>query len=78
WFTGTYFVKSPELVPLAALLQKYVMELSYSTIQPDKMSYEQMQMMGQSITPEAFKMAVLIITTLPIIIVYPFLQKYFE
>lgn len=77
WFAGTYYVKNPSLVPLASLLQKYVMELSYSTLQPDKMSYEQMEMMAQSITPEAFKMAVLIITTLPIVMVYPFLQKYF-
>lgn len=29
------------------------------------------------VTPEALKMAMLIVTTVPIVAVYPFVQKYF-
>ena len=35
------------------------------------------QMTAQKTTPESIKMAITIVATVPILIVYPFLQKYF-
>lgn len=77
WFAGMYYVKDPNLVPLSSLLQKYVMEMNYTSLKGDNMSNEQLELMAKAVTPESFKMAVLMITTLPIVAVYPFIQKYF-
>ena len=35
------------------------------------------QMRTVNITPDSIKMAITIVATLPILLVYPFLQKYF-
>lgn len=77
WFAGMYYVKKESLIPLSSLLQKYVMEMNYTSLKADNMSNEQLSLMAKAVTPESFKMAVLMITTLPIVAVYPFIQKYF-
>lgn len=33
--------------------------------------------MSQAITPDSIRMAATMVTTIPIIMVYPFIQKYF-
>lgn len=70
--TQIYNTMSPNLFSL-----QYVL---YNTLNQFN-SLEQLKEQGQtqiySITPQTFKMAITVITVLPIACVYPFLQKYF-
>ncbi len=75
WFDALLFVSNKELHPLQMVLQTILRETQIdSVIQVFQMSMSQKKV---TISPETYKMAVLIITTLPIIFVYPFAQKYF-
>jgi len=75
WFDAFLFVSNVRLYPLQTLLQKIILESQTRTM------IDIMKMMDQTIqskvTGEAIKMATLIIATVPILVVYPFLQKYF-
>lgn len=73
WFDGLIFVNKADLAPLQTLLYKIILENQASSI-------EQMARLANanvSITPEAIKMTTLIISTVPMLAIYPFLQKYF-
>ncbi|HEX7713301.1 MAG TPA: carbohydrate ABC transporter permease [Bacillota bacterium] len=78
WFTGTYFVQDKRLFPAATMLQNLLTESTYesSTFDTTKMNTS-LAMSGVTTTPESLKMAFIVIMTLPIVFVYPFLQKYF-
>ena len=82
WFAGAYFLsRRRDLYPAATLLYDLMSQAVYET-SPDvagAVSRNEGLTAGlaSSTTPESLKMAFLIILTLPIICVYPFLQKYF-
>lgn len=80
WFTGTYFVTSKDLLPVQTLLNDL---LNQSIAQADAAKNASqsgtsvgLQTVAQT-TPESLRMATLMVATLPILFVYPFLQKYF-
>jgi len=80
WFTGTYFVTSKDLLPVQTLLNDL---LNQSIAQADAAKNASqsgtsvgLQTIAQT-TPESLRMATLMVATLPILFVYPFLQKYF-
>jgi putative aldouronate transport system permease protein len=74
WFDAAVFNNSsPNLMPLQEIL---MMMLKKASIR----SSSDVQMNGaasMSLTPEAMRAAVTIIATVPIIVVYPFFQRYF-
>ena len=72
WFDGLLYVTDNSKQVLQVLLQRIVIENSTEMIEkgivnPDIMSF----------TPETIKAATVIVTILPILFVYPFVQKYF-
>ena len=78
WFDGTVMVSTDRLWPLQTLLLKIVQGA-------DIMAYFKERNLGSNVviaarkvtaTPESLKMAMLMITVVPIIAIYPFLQKY--
>lgn len=82
WFTGQFFVQNANLKPAATFLNQMISEASYEsmTAQSDGSSIVRMNesaMKLKGLTPEALRMTFVIIITVPIICVYPFLQKYF-
>lgn len=83
WFTGAYFVtRRRDLYPAATLLHDLLSQAVFQSSSDSvsgKSNINEQLMMGisQSATPESLKMAFLVILTLPIMCVYPFLQKYF-
>lgn len=83
WFTGAYFVsRRRDLYPAATLLHDLLSQAVFenavdSTSGKANINEQLMLNISQSTTPESLKMAFLIILTLPIMCVYPFLQKYF-
>jgi putative aldouronate transport system permease protein len=83
WFTGAIFVpRRRDLYPAATLLNDLLSQAVFensmsSTGGKTQINEALMSAAGRATTPESLKMAFLIILTLPIICVYPFLQKYF-
>ena len=77
WFTGAYYVTNTKLMPAATLLQKILQEAaSQQSIKPGQETsvyYE----LAQSTTPQSLQMAFVMILTMPIVVIYPFLQKYY-
>lgn len=80
WFIGSFFVNRKELWPSATLLQQLLMESGFDNSTMGEMSNVNSSMTSakqQSTTPESLRMTFLIITTVPIMLVYPFIQKFF-
>lgn len=75
FFTGVIYIDNQKLLPIQTVLYKIVAENTASTMLmqvnlPDKIAQ-------RKITSESIKLATMVVTTVPIICVYPFLQKYF-
>lgn len=82
WFTGAYFCsRNREIYPAATVLYEIINSATFeSTAQAGKanqINSALMELTAQTITPESLKMAFLVVLTTPILLVYPFLQKYF-
>lgn len=75
WFTGAYYQARTELYPAATLLQKILAEAS--SIANIKAGQETAAQAITSYTSQSLQMAFVMILTMPIVVVYPFLQKYF-
>lgn len=73
WFDALLFVTKQDLLPIQTLLYKIILESQATTV-------EQIMRMSQSktqVTSEAIKMTTLMVSTLPILCIYPFMQRYF-
>lgn len=75
WFTATIFATSKKTWPASTLLLNILKASEISSFISTKFFVTGGR--KRIVTPEALKMAMLIVTTLPIVIAYPFLQKYF-
>lgn len=80
WFDGAYYVSSERLIPLQTYLRKLLDSMSV-TMQDNavgsNMSVSVLAEEMSSITTNSVRMASIIVATLPIMLLYPFLQKYF-
>lgn len=77
WATGTFYVQTDKLRPVQTLLQKMLSDsqaMSKLMLQSATASLNQREM---NVSSQSLQMAMIIICTLPIIFVYPFVQKYF-
>lgn len=72
WFDTVMYIRGSEWDTLSSLLAHMLMEQQTNFINDMKMAKR-----AVSLTPEVLKAAMTIVTTLPIVLVYPFLQKYF-
>ena len=75
WFTGAYYQARANLYPAATLLQKILAEATATA--NIKAGQESAAMAVTSYTSQSLQMAFVMILTMPIVVVYPFLQKYF-
>ncbi len=75
WFSGAYFIKNANLLPVQTLLQK--MLTIQDVLQKMQMDTSAAAAIQRTVTGESLKMATIIISILPIICVYPFIQRYF-
>ena len=74
WFDTMLFVNNKKLETLQSLLYKIILESQATTIEQ---IMRMAQTGGTSVTAEAIKMTTVMVATIPILCVYPFLQKYF-
>jgi len=75
WFDGIMFLSKSELWPLQSYLYSLItsaaLEVRFAT-GGEQLAYRYLQA-----TPQAMQAAYIIIATVPIVLVYPFLQRYF-
>ncbi|THF76900.1 carbohydrate ABC transporter permease [Cohnella fermenti] len=76
WFTPAVFISSQSLIPLQTLLVQIVNAGTTSTMIANLSTYAQSAIQN-SVTVKSIQMATMMVATLPILLVYPFLQKYF-
>ncbi|MBQ8953856.1 MAG: carbohydrate ABC transporter permease, partial [Clostridia bacterium] len=74
WWLGLMLIDKSELQPLQLLLRNIISNIQF--LQTMEQNPEIQRMMA-SIPGDGVKMALVIITTGPIILLYPFLQRYF-
>lgn len=77
WMTAMLFTQNPRIHPLAYILQRIVMEADIVTRLFQSGESAKAQEMAKKITPQSIRQGVLVISVTPIILVYPFAQKYF-
>lgn len=74
WWLGLMLVEKSELQPLQMLLRNIISSIQYLQTME---SNAQIQQMMATIPGDGVKMALVIITTGPIILLYPFVQRHF-
>lgn len=71
YFSGILYISNPNLWPIQVLLRQIVVVNDTSTLQAEQLIHIQPP------PAETIQMAAILLATLPILIVYPFLQKHF-
>lgn len=75
WFAGAYYVQNPKLRPVMTVLQQM---LTRATRMEQEVTSVTDAIASQShVTSQSLQMAAVVITLLPILMAYPFVQKYF-
>jgi len=80
WFTTMLYVTNEKLYTLQYLLQKILREVNQIKEIMNSQLYNNLGLSQEYkivTTPTSIRMAILMISTIPIIVVYPFIQKYF-
>ncbi|OPJ60473.1 carbohydrate ABC transporter permease [Clostridium oryzae] len=72
WFMASLFIKSPEKYPLQYLLYKTLQSAQFLSA-----STASNYVSAQQLPTESLKMATAVVATGPIILLYPFVQRYF-
>ena len=76
WFDTLYFTRSESLETLQAVLLRVVKQSSLGSFVQEMAALQDEQIMNH-LNPEGVQFATMLVTVLPIVMVYPFLQRYF-
>lgn len=76
WFNALIYIDNNKIIPLQYLLMKIQNTIDFMAKNAD-MTADRMESIQRSIPQESIRMAMVVVATLPIAIVYPFFQKYF-
>lgn len=76
WFAGAFYMTSDKLWPVQTVLQQ-MLSRAMSASQTIQNVSDAIAANKNTVTTDSLKMAAVIITTVPILCVYPFVQKYF-
>ncbi|SDE11344.1 putative aldouronate transport system permease protein [Paenibacillus sp. UNCCL117] len=71
YFKGIFYLSDKTLMPMQVVLRSMIQSPNVST----ELSLNFLEM--DTLPPETVKMAVVVVATLPLMVIYPFLQKYF-
>ncbi|MBY0219056.1 carbohydrate ABC transporter permease [Paenibacillus illinoisensis] len=74
WFDGMIYMKSPEHYPLATYLQSMLQQVTM--IQSEMMTLEDATLLNQ-VSDRTTQASQIFLSVIPILLVYPFLQRYF-
>lgn len=70
WFDAMLYIRDSSLYPIQYIIRNLLVDIQTVDLMQNISTYQKM-------TPESLKMASVVIAMLPILCVYPFLQKYF-
>lgn len=73
WFDATIYINNQDLMPIQVLLRRIVLTLTSQDLDAEVIA----NLDGGKPTSQSLRGAMIIVSTLPIICVYPFLQKHF-
>lgn len=76
WFDTAYFTKSPHLETLQVILLRLIKQSSPGSFVAE-MAALQDETRHNYLNPEGLKFATMLVTIIPIVMIYPFLQRYF-
>lgn len=76
WFSGAFYMTSDKLWPVQTVLQQMLSRAMSASQQITNVS-DAIAATKSTVTTDSLKMAAVVITTVPILCVYPFVQKYF-
>jgi len=76
WFSGAFYMTSSKLWPVQTVLQQMLSRAMVSQ-QEASTAAQAIAQTTTAVTSDSLKMAAVVITTVPILCVYPFVQKYF-
>ena len=71
WFNASIYLKDPDKYPLQLYLRQILIQNQMSDMSQTSASED------QALLAETIKYATIIVATVPILVLYPFLQKYF-
>lgn len=74
WWQGMLFIQTERLKPLQLFLREMINNLEISEMERQYMALENV---NTQVAPQSVKMATLFVATVPILLVYPYLQKFF-
>lgn len=77
WFTGVLYIREADLIPVMTYLQKIQQNLDFLKANAALAGTAEGNALLASIPSQSTRMAILVITILPIMVAYPFFQKYF-
>ncbi|OBZ11764.1 ABC transporter permease [Bacillus sp. FJAT-27264] len=79
WFAGAFYVSDQNLIPVQTFLQQLLSAQDISTVLGSNNNQEALARgtMLSNVTLMSIKMATVMVSAIPILCVYPFLQKYF-
>jgi putative aldouronate transport system permease protein len=77
WFDGAYFVNNLDLKPMQTFLQNMLANADAAENLRGAAAAASSEAASRAVTPTALRMAVVIVSTVPVLIIYPLLQKYF-
>lgn len=73
YFTGMIYINNENMQPIQTYLYRVVAQSSSNQM----MVAVQGSALTKTVTSQSIKLATMVVTTLPIVFVYPFLQRYF-
>ncbi|MDR0668442.1 MAG: carbohydrate ABC transporter permease [Treponema sp.] len=76
WFTSMLYIDKPELLTLSAYLNRILENISYITSNTQMAGITQAELLAR-LPRESARMAIVVISVLPIVCTYPFFQRYF-
>lgn len=76
WFIPAVFIQDQKLIPLQTLLVQIINAGTTASLMTNLNSYAQ-STIANTVTVKALQMATMMVATLPILMIYPFLQRYF-
>ncbi|MEG0541158.1 MAG: carbohydrate ABC transporter permease [Angelakisella sp.] len=77
WFTGMLYIENPRLVPLQTMLTSIQNNIDFIKQNADVASSIDAQEMLKALPSESARMAIVVLSTAPILFAYPFFQRYF-
>lgn len=77
WFTGMLYIDNPKLIPLQTMLTRIQQKLDFIKQNSAYASTPDGAAMLRNMPSESARMAIVVISTLPILFAYPFFQRYF-